>query len=377
MEPDDVVAAAATTVGGSSSSSSSATSAAVDGKTFKDVVSGLFLTNKLSALQGHDVFFSGQNAGAKGVEKLAAAGAHGKHPKNLCRDLTRTLLKGIDWPKAYWATIPVKNTEDGSIVWIDFPFMLPHEVLHHLLKKNGLARLLEFTDEKLVREFCEAMGCDPAFILPLGLHGDGAPFAAKMRDSLEQFSWNLVADSKSSRIVFATIPKKFVCEGTFDAILEIFAWSVKQLLLRLMPSVRHDGTPFDKSDSDDRKKVAGEILPFGACLVQIRGDWAFYKGVFGFPAWNADQICWLCRATRARGSQRDFRQLMSLGCCLFAFSLITKTIETYMMYSFNIRSGSVIPTVAGDRQGISEESLKRFCDSSASSVPSSSAQGCP
>jgi hypothetical protein len=99
-----------------------------------------------------------------------------------------------------------------------------------------------------------------------------------MRDSFEQFSWNLVADSKSSRIVFATIPKKFVCEGTFDAILEIFAWSMKQLLLRLMPSVRHDGTPFDKSDSDDRKKVAGEILPFGACLVQIRGDWAFYKG---------------------------------------------------------------------------------------------------
>ena len=134
--PNDVVVAAATTVGGSSSSSSSATSAAVDGKTFKDVVSGLFLTNKLSALQGHDVFLSGQNAGAKGVEKLAAAGAHGKHPKNLCRDLTRTLLKGIDWPKAYWATIPVKNTEDGSIVWIDFPFMLPHEVLHHLLKKK-------------------------------------------------------------------------------------------------------------------------------------------------------------------------------------------------------------------------------------------------
>ena len=271
-------------------------------------MAALLLTNKLSALQIHDVAHSGQIAGAGGVEDLSKAGAYGTNPKNLSRDMTKALLKGIDWPEAYWASIPVKNPDDNSIVWIDFPFMLPHEVLHHLLLKNGLAKLPEFYDAKLIREFCEATGCDPSITLPIGLHGDFAPFAAKMRDTLEQFSWNLIADSSSSRIVFATIPKKFVCDVTFDAIVAIFAWSMKHLLLGTMPTARHDSTPFDKSDSAARKKDAGETLPFRCCLVQIRGDWAFYKGVFSFPSWASDQICWLCRATRAKGSRFDFRR---------------------------------------------------------------------
>jgi hypothetical protein len=37
-------------------------------------------------------------------------------------------------------------------------------------------------------------GIDMNMIIGLGLHGDGVPFAAKMRDSLEQLSWSLVAD---------------------------------------------------------------------------------------------------------------------------------------------------------------------------------------
>ena len=35
-----------------------------------------------------------------------------------------------------------------------------------------------------------------------------------------------------------------------------------------------------------------------ATLCQLRGDWAFYTEVFGFPQWNAaERMCWLCRAS--------------------------------------------------------------------------------
>ena len=294
---------------------------------FREVASQLFLTNKLSALQTHDVVHSAQDAGATGSEDMARAGGSGRHPKNMCRDLTRTLLKNIIWPDEYWAEIPIRNPDDGTMHMVSFPFLLPHEVLRHLLEANGLAKILEFISQELTKSFCDTTGCDPAVTLPIGLHGDGAPFAAKMRDSLEQFSWNLCADPKSSRVVFTAIPKKFVGEGTFDAILEIFAWSMRVLLLGRMPTKRHDGTPFNETDSSRRKQMSGAALEFHACLVQIRGDWAFYKGCFNFPSWSAEQICWLRRATKPRGSRFDFRCFVAL-CLLFSLTLNDKSLTT-------------------------------------------------
>ena len=31
-------------------------------------------------------------------------------------------------------------------------------------------------------------------------------------------------------------------------------------------------------------------------LMQIRGDWAYYKQIFSFPAWANKKICWRCGA---------------------------------------------------------------------------------
>ena len=127
-----------------------------------------------------------------------------------------------------------------------------------------------------------------------------------MRDSLEQFSWNMCADPSGARIVFTAIPKKFCGAGTYDRLMEIFSWSMIQLLHGKMPSVRHDGADFTSSDAS-RKKLVGKAIPLKAVLVQVRGDWAFYKGVFNFPAWSNEMCCWLCRATKGKGSRFDIR----------------------------------------------------------------------
>ena len=36
----------------------------------------------------------------------------------------------------------------------------------------------------------------------------------------------------------------------------------------------------------------------GGALCQVRGDWSFYKEIFGFPAWNeGGNMCWMCSAS--------------------------------------------------------------------------------
>ena len=60
---------------------------------------------------------------------------------------------------------------------------------------------------------------------------------------------------------------------------------------------RHDGGPWRKEDLA-RSKKSGP-LGFNAALLQLRGDWPFFKSIFGFKGWAGHEICWRCRANRA------------------------------------------------------------------------------
>eukprot|EP00969_Alexandrium_andersonii_P156718 6928447-Alexandrium_andersonii.AAC.1 len=77
-------------------------------------------------------------AGAAGAGDLAAAGSHGRLPKNMSRDMMRALLKDCTWPDVYWAKIPVANAnQEKEYAWL--PVLLPHEVLAMLVDKVGVA----------------------------------------------------------------------------------------------------------------------------------------------------------------------------------------------------------------------------------------------
>ena len=294
-------------------SSSSSSTPAYSIEDFRSIVANIFLTNKLSAADVHSVVASGTAAGAQGVEDLAKAGTGGKWKKNLSRDLMTKLLKNSKWPKLYWASIPLKDPKTQEVSSEPFPFLLPHEIMKAIVESNGgsLDGMRAAGASHLLRQvqsFCSTMGIDINTCVPLGLHGDGAPFAAKMRDSLEQFSWNFAASPESGRIPFTAIPKSCTAETTFDAIFEIFSWSMSALLNGAMPVCRHDGSPWCSSDAGTRVQEAGQALGFKGCLIQIRGDWAFYKQAFNVPSWSSEEICWLCRATRSIGSELDFRK---------------------------------------------------------------------
>ena len=289
------------------------------GKKFRGTIANMFLSNRLSSWESHDLVASATEAGAKGSEDLAKCGTSGANPKNMHRDMLRALLRNVTWPDMYWADIPVLDPDTGLEHMISFPFMLPHEIIRHLLEQHGLQKMLEFVApcgsslRAIMDEQCAKLNLDADHTLALGLHGDGTPFAAKMRDSLEQFSFNFPASCSSTRFVFTGVPKRFVAAKTMEAILAIFVWSMHMLCNGIMPTCRHDGTNWTTRDNTRhpnflcRAKLAGLSIGIKAILCQIRGDWAFYKAVFNFPSWSSDQICWLCQATRKIGSAFDMR----------------------------------------------------------------------
>ena len=63
----------------------------------------------------------------------------------------------------------------------------------------------------------------------------------------------------------------------------------------IFPTVREDGLDWTKKDVA-RATWSGKHLGFHAAVLQVQGDWAFYKEVFAFPHWTSHQCCWKCCA---------------------------------------------------------------------------------
>lgn len=195
----------------------------------------------------------------------------------------------------------------------EVPVLLPHEMLDRLhsaspgrMAELVAAGLADPAIGPLCRKWASQHNRDVNFMVPLGLHGDGVPFAAKMRDSLEQLSWHVCSDPAGQRLLFAAMPKSCMAgRKTWDALLSVWAWSMRQMALGSWPTARHDGRPWLVSDAQRSQRSSDPFVYYGV-LQQCRGDWAFYKATFDFPSWGAQRICWRCGATR--GGDLDFRQ---------------------------------------------------------------------
>lgn len=272
---------------------------------YRKIMKEIFLGNKLSGHDTQRVSLASTLAGAGGVADLARAGGHGASQKHVFRDLMNKIMKDSDYPPYYWADLPLWDPKLNQVVVVSIPFLLPHEVMHALGVRDKL------NNAKTVRENCskavwkhlrDAAGLtndSPQNIFALGLHGDGTPCGAN--ESLEQLSWSLPlwkgAGFGPRFLIFATL-KCFVAKReTWNAIFEIIAWSFKCLFGKAFPDTRHDGTPWIVTDKY-RATCSGPLCVRGA-LLQCRGDWAFFKEVFNFPAWNAKlSMCWMCNCSK-------------------------------------------------------------------------------
>ena len=66
---------------------------------------------------------------------------------------------------------------------------------------------------------------------------------------------------------------------------------------------RHDGSAWLKSDKG-RESNKGSF-GFFAGLMQLRGDWPFFKSVFGFAGWAGNEVCWRCKANKSNLPYHD------------------------------------------------------------------------
>ena len=197
-------------------------------------------------------------------------------------------------------------------------FLLPHEVLAVMHRVGDEDKLYDragydpLTLQHLLK--CEASaGCQ---LLGVGLWGDGAPCNWDRSETMEVLSWNLPGQAqhwKNMRIPITSMSKKHVAAtSTYDDIFAVLSWSFECLAIGKYPHHRHDGRAWLQSDAA-RRRSASSDLPLKAALVEVRGDWKFYKEVFNFPAWNERAgICWLCTCTpqhlREVGETASWRQ---------------------------------------------------------------------
>ena len=95
------------------------------------------------------------------------------------------------------------------------------------------------------------------------------------------FGHSLLIFEDKTRLLFGAVEKEVCCKcgcsgrHTLEGMLQIFCWSMECLLRGEYPTARHDGSPWASTDKQ-RQKRTGK-LPCKAGLLQIRGDWAWYK----------------------------------------------------------------------------------------------------
>jgi len=217
----------------------------------------------------------------------------------------RSMLKGCCVPELFWWQIPLWDVEEQKQTMSWHPFLLPHEMVHRIVAVRGSSffdisqeNFPDLHERKL--DLCTKLRLPPQTTVCLGVHGDGVPYTKK--DSLEMLSYNFLSHPTADRIPFTGVSKRFVCKcgckgrHTWNALLLVFAWSVKMLLAGTVSCYLPDGQAIAEHD---RNLVPGFKLCCRAVLMQCRGDWPFLKQLFAFPAWNSDCICWQCKCNKS------------------------------------------------------------------------------
>lgn len=268
------------------------------------VLGKVFLENHLSARRTHELAVGAVVSGAQKMNSFASAGNFGRHPGNMCRDMTRRIARSrvSNFPKPYWVTLQLWDHKEGCVVNEMYPMYLPHELLAYEVEQRGLQQLLASPGTELfdlVGSFAQDCEVPADELVPMGLWGDGVPFTKS--SSLELLTLNFVGDATGQRHVLVGADQRCFCQcgckgrHTWDGLFQVLKWSFIMCMLRTWPTRRHDGQEWGQGDGL-RSKMAGLMLPCHAGLVQIRGDWMWYCQVLDLPHWGSNFICPWCKA---------------------------------------------------------------------------------
>jgi hypothetical protein len=88
------------------------------------------------------------------------------------------LLRGCTAPPIYWAVAPALDKATGVEQDVQFPFLLAHEFIQHLVDKMGgyVFQVTNTTRQHMataVEEWCAHVCVDKSMVVHIGLYGDG------------------------------------------------------------------------------------------------------------------------------------------------------------------------------------------------------------
>lgn len=141
--------------------------------------------------------------GAESVAGFARAGNWGAAPKNLARDFMAQVLKDSTMPEIFYYPIPLWDPATRTQTTRLHPFLLPHEIIHHLLSKDPdiahVSSALYPKIAEILEDACTKEGIDNRITAAVGLHGDGVPYTKK--ESVEILSFNFLSQPTADRIL--------------------------------------------------------------------------------------------------------------------------------------------------------------------------------
>ena len=270
----------------------------------KDIVD-LLASGTIPAERATGLFQNAQASGAKGCEEYAKLhpGEHNKFDRgnHVKRNVLRKALKGNQWPKVYMFQAPIHIPSTGFESTGKIPVLLPHELLDALHQHNPLESglfdhsLLDPTPLNHLKKACAQLSADMSKVAGLSIWADGVPYNHDRSKSFEVASLQILTSASTAmRFPLACVPKHWMVKNTtWDAIWQVLKWSLQAAASGVWPAFRHDNSAFADGEFH-RKKKAGEPLT-RAILLQVKGDWSFYKNVLYLPGWNeTSSCCWKC-----------------------------------------------------------------------------------
>ena len=194
------------------------------------------------------------------MEDLAALGANPQKPARH-RDVLRRLLKNRHWPSLYYFQCEVTDLRTQEEVLATLPVWLPHEILQSLAQKTtspqGLCdhSFLQSQEFEHLNKVANKLACSVDSLAGLSIWGDGVPFNNNRTHSLEMLSLSVLSCADQGlRIPLAAFPKHLAAgPKTWNSVWNVMKWSLTWAAAGIMPSHRHDGAPFDKTDSKRKK----------------------------------------------------------------------------------------------------------------------------
>lgn len=266
------------------------------------------------------------------LRDLASIGSEGRFPGNCHADLLRKV------PPTYVHRALTKfrvwlSPRPGRILVADHLLLLPHELFHIIYthhREQFNLRLLGGSESNL-RGFWTEMRDHPAYAthpvsarpdhlekaIPIALHGDGVAISGvgkSWQKSVDAYSWtSLMSKGPTADVVFLIYimnPKLAVKIPGRSFVTEFFqklVWSLYWLFLGVWPARDSKGAPFPAGTADAER--AGQPLAGGffCTLWCLRGDLDHMSKVYGFPYWNQEEPCSLCRANRTVRPWTDAR----------------------------------------------------------------------